>query len=231
MSGLSRLHTQPRTDFLYRVRSSFSDSRYSRLRCATAERSDMAPTVYRRARGAGHAGGSSHGSVGQVVASLARMPTALITGITGQDGRFLAELLHAKGYTIYGMLKGQNNPQADLIKREHPYVEIVHGDLCDLSSLIGVLVTTEPDEVYNLAAISFVAMSFNQAELTANVTGTGVLAAARGDPNRGWAATIQSASIRPARPRCSARCASTPQNRVDAVLSTVAVRVRQGLRT
>lgn len=103
------------------------------------------------------------------------MPKALITGITGQDGRFLADLLHEKGYTIYGLLKGQNNPKTELIQREHPYVELVHGDLCDLSSLIGAVERTRPDEVYNLAAISFVAMSFNQAELTANVTGTGVL--------------------------------------------------------
>ena len=99
----------------------------------------------------------------------------MITGITGQDGRFLAELLHSKGYTIYGLIKGQNNPKTELIRREHPYVELIGGDLCDLSSLIAALVETEPDEVYNLAAISFVPMSFNQSELTANVNGTGVL--------------------------------------------------------
>ena len=103
------------------------------------------------------------------------MPRALITGITGQDGRFLADLLHEKGYTIYGLIKGQNNPKTELIQQEHPYVELVQGDLCDLSSLISAVEQTKPDEVYNLAAISFVAMSFNQAELTANVTGTGVL--------------------------------------------------------
>ena len=103
------------------------------------------------------------------------MPTALITGITGQDGRFLAELLHSKGYTTYGLLKGQQNPKTELIEREHPYVELVNGDLCDLSSLIRVMVTTKPDEVYNLAAISFVPTTFNQSELTANVNGTGVL--------------------------------------------------------
>ena len=103
------------------------------------------------------------------------MPTALITGITGQDGRFLADLLHEKGYTIYGLMKGQSNPKRELIEREHPYVEVVEGDLCDLSSLISAVSRVQPDEVYNLAAISFVAMSFNQAELTANVTGTGVL--------------------------------------------------------
>jgi GDPmannose 4,6-dehydratase len=104
-----------------------------------------------------------------------RVPTALITGITGQDGRFLAELLHAKGYAVYGLIKGQNNPKTELIRDEHPYVELVKGDLCDLSSLIAAVSTTEPDEVYNLGAISFVAMSFNQSELTANVSGTGVL--------------------------------------------------------
>jgi GDPmannose 4,6-dehydratase len=103
------------------------------------------------------------------------MPTALITGITGQDGRFLADFLHSKGYTIYGLLHGQNNPKTELIQRDHPYVELINGDLLDLSSLISVLVATKPDEVYNLAAISFVPLTFNQPELTANVNGTGVL--------------------------------------------------------
>ena len=103
------------------------------------------------------------------------MPSALITGITGQDGRFLAELLHEKGYTVYGLLKGQNNPRSTLIRDELPFVELVHGDLCDLPSLIHAVDATQPNEVYNLGAISFVAMSFNQAELTANVTGLGVM--------------------------------------------------------
>ena len=103
------------------------------------------------------------------------MKRALITGITGQDGRFLAELLHDKGYQVFGLLKGQANPKADMIRHEHPYVELVEGDLTDLSSLVRVIQVASPDEVYNLGAISFVAMSFQQAELTANVTGTGVL--------------------------------------------------------
>ena len=103
------------------------------------------------------------------------MPSALITGITGQDGRFLADLLHSKGYTVHGLMKGQNNPKTALMRDEHPFVQIVNGDLCDLPSLISAVETTQPDEVYNLGAISFVAMSFNQAELTANVTGLGVL--------------------------------------------------------
>lgn len=103
------------------------------------------------------------------------MPRAFITGITGQDGHHLAEFLHTKGYEIYGMVKGQNNPKMTQMRDEFPYLEPVPGDLTDLPSLVKALDLVQPDEVYNLAAISFVAMSFNQAELTANVTGTGVL--------------------------------------------------------
>ncbi|HEC10336.1 MAG TPA: GDP-mannose 4,6-dehydratase [Acidimicrobiales bacterium] len=99
----------------------------------------------------------------------------MITGITGQDGQYLAEFLHSMDYDVYGMIKGQQNPRAEIIKTEMPYVELVSGDLQDLSSLIAVLEYTQPDEVYNLGAISFVALSFKQAELTANVTGLGVL--------------------------------------------------------
>jgi GDPmannose 4,6-dehydratase len=72
-------------------------------------------------------------------------------------------------------MKGQRNPRAELISSQFPYVELVEGDLQDLSSLIAVLEYTQPDEVYNLGAISFVALSFKQAELTANITGLGVL--------------------------------------------------------
>ena len=103
------------------------------------------------------------------------MPRALITGITGQDGQHLAEFLNTKGYDIFGLVKGQANPKAELIQREFPYVELVSGDLTDLPSLIKAVESTQPDEVYNLGAVSFVAMSFTQAELTANVTGLGVL--------------------------------------------------------
>src|SRR3954470_22888911 len=103
------------------------------------------------------------------------MPRALITGITGQDGQFLAELLQTRGYEVFGMIKGQNNPKGDLIQAEMPYVELVSGDLSDLPSLVAVLEHTQPDEVYNLGGISFVPLSFRQAELTANVTGLGVL--------------------------------------------------------
>lgn len=103
------------------------------------------------------------------------MPRAFITGITGQDGQHLAEYLHEKDYEVFGLVKGQNNPRMVQMREEFPYVEPVPGDLADLPSLVKALEYAQPDEVYNLGAISFVAMSFNQAELTANITGLGVL--------------------------------------------------------
>jgi GDPmannose 4,6-dehydratase len=103
------------------------------------------------------------------------MPRAFITGITGQDGQHLAEFLHEQGYDVYGMIKGQNNPRATRMQEEMPFVELISGDLADLPSLVAALQQAQPDEVYNLGAISFVALSFSQAELTANITGLGVL--------------------------------------------------------
>jgi GDPmannose 4,6-dehydratase len=103
------------------------------------------------------------------------MPRAFITGITGQDGQHLAEFLHGQGYEIFGMIKGQNNPRTQAIASEFPYVDLVPGDLADLRSLVTALEYAQPDEVYNLGAISFVAISFGQAELTSNITGVGVL--------------------------------------------------------
>jgi GDPmannose 4,6-dehydratase len=103
------------------------------------------------------------------------VPRALITGIDGQDGRYLAELLIAKGYETFGMIRGQANPRAQIVLDEIPAVELIEGDLQDLSSLIAVVEQVQPDEVYNLGAVSFVALSFRQPELTADITGLGVL--------------------------------------------------------
>jgi len=100
---------------------------------------------------------------------------ALITRITGQDGRHLSEFLSGKGYQVFGLVHGQANPKIELVQGENPAVELIEGDLRDLSSLIGVVEQVQPDEVYNLGAISFVQLSFKQAELTAEVTGLGVL--------------------------------------------------------
>jgi GDPmannose 4,6-dehydratase len=103
------------------------------------------------------------------------MSTAFVTGITGQDGQHLAEFLHSQGYRVFGMVKGQNNPRVEALQAELPFVELVSGDLADLPSLVSAMEACQPDEVYNLGAISFVALSFTQAELTANITGLGVL--------------------------------------------------------
>jgi len=103
------------------------------------------------------------------------VPRALITGITGQDGRHLAQLLVSKGYEVVGLVRGQANPKIQMVQEETPELEIVDGDLQDLSSLIAAVEQVQPDEVYNLGAVSFVALSFRQPELTADITGLGVL--------------------------------------------------------
>jgi GDPmannose 4,6-dehydratase len=103
------------------------------------------------------------------------MPRALITGITGQDGLYLSELLLSKGYEVYGLIRGQNNPKLDLVRQAVPGVKLLTGDLTDLSSLLRALQAAQPDEVYNLGAISFVAYSWENAMLTTDVTGKGVL--------------------------------------------------------
>ena len=103
------------------------------------------------------------------------MRRALITGITGQDGRHLSQFLAGKGYQVFGLVHGQANPKIDLVHSENPALELLEGDLRDLSSLIAVVEQVQPDEVYNLGAISFVQLSFKQAELTAEITGLGVL--------------------------------------------------------
>ncbi len=103
------------------------------------------------------------------------MKRALITGITGQDGRYLSQLLSEKGYQVFGLIRGQQNPKAEMVHEENPKLELIEGDLTDLSSLIAAVEQVQPDEVYNLGAISFVQLSFRQAELTAEITGLGVL--------------------------------------------------------
>jgi GDPmannose 4,6-dehydratase len=102
------------------------------------------------------------------------MKSALITGVTGQDGTYLAEHLLAQGYNVYGLVHGQNNPRISAVERIIPGIEFVEGDLLDQSSLIAALETCQPNEVYNLGAISFVGLSFKQAALTGEVTGLGV---------------------------------------------------------
>jgi GDPmannose 4,6-dehydratase len=103
------------------------------------------------------------------------MTRALITGITGQDGLYLGELLTAKGYEVYGLVRGQNNPKLDIVREALPDATLLFGDLTDLSSLLRAVDAAQPDEVYNLGAISFVAYSWENAALTTDVTGKGAL--------------------------------------------------------
>ena len=103
------------------------------------------------------------------------MKRALITGITGQDGFHLTELLLSKGYKIFGLLNGQRNSRVLEFSNKFPDVELLEGDLTDFSSLMRAIDISKPNELYNLGAISFVGLSFKQPELTANVTGLGPL--------------------------------------------------------
>src|ERR1700760_3627859 len=82
------------------------------------------------------------------------MTRALITGITGQDGLYLAELLLSKGYEVFGLIRGRNNPKFELVPSTIPDVTLLTGDLTDVSSLVRVLGAAQPEEVYNLGAIS-----------------------------------------------------------------------------
>ncbi|QEO08630.1 GDP-mannose 4,6-dehydratase [Protaetiibacter larvae] len=100
---------------------------------------------------------------------------ALITGVTGQDGLYLSELLLSKGYEVYGLIRGQNNPKYELVEKTVPGVKLLTGDLTDFSSILRALSVAQPDEIYNLGAISFVAYSWENAQLTSDVTGKGVL--------------------------------------------------------
>lgn len=102
------------------------------------------------------------------------MPTALVTGVTGQDGSYLAELLLAKGYKVIGMVRRTSTINFDRIKHIQDKIEIVQGDLLDQMSLIGILQEHRPSEVYNLAAQSFVPTSFTQPVLTGEFTALGV---------------------------------------------------------
>ncbi len=103
------------------------------------------------------------------------MKTALITGITGQDGHHLTKFLLGKGYKVAGLVNGQRNSREESFTRLFPDVKLIQGDLTDFSSLLQVVHDIQPDEIYNLGAISFVGLSFKQPELTANVTGLGTL--------------------------------------------------------
>src|SRR5881398_3106713 len=148
--------------------------------------------------------------------------TALITGITGQDGSYLAELLLAKGYAVVGVVRRTSHDSYERIGHLLDRVHIVPADLLDQHSLTTVVRDAKPDEIYNLAAQSFVPTSWTQPVLTGEFTALGVtrlLEAVRLVNARRWVRqaygleqardperTQRRAFTRRARPRCSARC-------------------------
>ena len=103
------------------------------------------------------------------------MKKALITGITGQDGRYLAQHLYSIGYEVYGMMNGQNNVKQKWLNDNAPYVNIIEGNLMDTHSLLRALDKSNPDEVYNLGAMSYVDLSWQQPYMFGQITGVGVL--------------------------------------------------------
>lgn len=107
------------------------------------------------------------------------MVTAVITGITGQDGAYLSQLLLSKGYTVYGTYRRTSSVNfwriEELGIQNHPKLHLVEYDLTDFGASIALLQKTQPDEIYNLAAQSFVSVSFEQPTTTAQITGMGAL--------------------------------------------------------
>lgn len=105
------------------------------------------------------------------------MKTALITGINGQDGSYLAELLLEKGYEVWGTIRRNSSPEYNTTRVDHIFsrVNLVYADLTDMSSLVSVLQSAKPDEIYNLAAQSHVRVSFDAPIYTAEATGLGTL--------------------------------------------------------
>jgi GDPmannose 4,6-dehydratase len=101
-------------------------------------------------------------------------PRALITGITGQDGAYLAELLLGKGYEVHGMVRRASTEKFERIEHLRERLTLHQGDLLDQRSLVDAIRASRPDEIYNLAAMSFVAVSWIQPTLTAEFTGVGV---------------------------------------------------------
>jgi GDPmannose 4,6-dehydratase len=105
---------------------------------------------------------------------MPRSKRALITGVTGQDGSYLAELLLEEGYEVFGLVRRSSSAHLDRIAHVQDRLKLVQGDLLDQSSLQRALADARPDEVYNLAAQSFVPRSFDEPVLTAEITGLGV---------------------------------------------------------
>ena len=160
------------------------------------------------------------------LASPRRMPkSALITGITGQDGSYLAELLLEKGYEVHGMVRRASTEKFDRIEHLRDRITLHQGDLLDHRSLTDTLRASKPEEIYNLAAMSFVAVSWIQPTLTAEFTGVGVTRLLEAMREVCPEARFYQALLGDVRqgPR-------GPADGVDAVLPALALRRGEGLR-
>lgn len=113
-------------------------------------------------------------STGERIRDDRRMKTALITGITGQDGSYLAELLLEKGYKVYGIQRRTSTVTTERIDNIIGEIENFYGDLSDTNSIVNILLKVKPDEVYNIASMSHVRVSFDVPEYTGQVTGIAV---------------------------------------------------------
>ena len=105
----------------------------------------------------------------------APLPRAIITGVTGQDGHYLVDLLRSNDYETWGVVRNLDSPQVKRLKLEFPFVQVVQGDLTSMASVTTIIDSIRPDEIYNLGAISSVKRSFDIPELVADVNGLGPL--------------------------------------------------------
>ena len=142
----------------------------------------------------------------------------------------MSEFLVGKGYQVFGLVRGQNNPKTQVVLEENPALEIVEGDLRDLSSLIAAVEQVQPDEVYNLGAMSFVALSFRQPELTADITGIGVLRMLEAIRIVGGAENNPIRFYQASSSEMFGKVRADAPDRADAVPPALAVRRRQGVR-
>ena len=153
-------------------------------------------------------------------------PSALITGVTGQDGSYLAELLLEKGYDVHGMVRRASTEKFDRIEHIRDRITLHQGDLLDQRSLVDALRASKPSEIYNLAAMSFVAVSWIQPTLTAEFTGVGVTRMLEAMREVCPEARFYQASSS----EMFGKVREVPQTELDALLPPLAIRRGEGLR-
>ena len=162
------------------------------------------------------------------------MPSALITGITGQDGSYLAEFLLSHGYEVYGIIRRSssfNTGRIDPIYEDphvpNPRLRLIYGDLNDASSLNHIIRTVQPDEIYNLGAQSHVRVSFDIPEYTGEITGLGAIRLLEAIRESG----LKPRFIRHLQAKCSAKCLKCPKRNRRRSIRAVPMALRRCTRT